>query len=282
MARVKIPITVIDANGNAVAGASVHVKHRQGGATAIAYQNETGPTTVTNPLLTDAYGRLSSWVERGTYVADITGTGISPYSEPFDAAPAGDRSIDTLWLPASTIETTLPPTPFDGQEILYQPASFDAGVGVPPWHLRYRQASPHTHKWDVISAGPMRARVGTEQSVSSVGTWQDAGTVGPQVTVPLAGVYQAYARADGTVNSTLSTAVAIGLAVGATSPADQHASEAWFHTFSSLIFHSLFTEGEFTCTSGQDIRLRYFGNGTSGQFVRFKRRAIVVTPLRVG
>jgi hypothetical protein len=98
MSRVKIPITVIDTAGNAVAGASVEVEHRPGGATAIIYQAETGGTTVANPTLTDAFGRVSTWVERGAYVANVTGTGISPNTEPFDAAPAGDDTIDEAWL----------------------------------------------------------------------------------------------------------------------------------------------------------------------------------------
>ena len=98
MARVKIPIVVIDANGNAVPGASVHVKLRSSGATAIAYQNETGGTTVPNPLSTDSMGRLTSWVDRGAYRAEITGSTIDPYVEAFEAAPASDDSIDEAWL----------------------------------------------------------------------------------------------------------------------------------------------------------------------------------------
>jgi hypothetical protein len=88
MSRVRIPITVIDLDGDAISGATVAVKLRSSGALATVYQNETGPTTITNPVSTNSQGIAPGWVDRGQYVADVTGTGISPYSEPFEAIPA--------------------------------------------------------------------------------------------------------------------------------------------------------------------------------------------------
>lgn len=86
MARVRVPITVIDAAGNGVAGASVRVQKRVGGADAVLYTSETGPSTATNPTTTDAYGRTTAWVDQGQYNAIVSGGSITTYTQPFDAA----------------------------------------------------------------------------------------------------------------------------------------------------------------------------------------------------
>lgn len=99
MARVKIPLTVINpTTGVAVANASIEVRHRSSNALATLYQAETGGTTVANPTTTDANGRSTAWVERGGYRGTISGTGLTTYSQDFDAAPGGDGTIDTPWV----------------------------------------------------------------------------------------------------------------------------------------------------------------------------------------
>lgn len=98
MARVKVPITVIDPIGNAVVGAAVQVLRRSDGSEATLYQAETGPTTTPNPTTTDAYGRTQAWVDRGAYNAIISGTGIADYTQAFEAGAAGDGTVDEDWL----------------------------------------------------------------------------------------------------------------------------------------------------------------------------------------
>lgn len=95
--RAEIPIVVQDANGNAVNGASVNINIR-GGAAATVYADETSATTRTQPLLTDSYGRVSGWLARGQYDAQINAAGFPAYVEPLDIAPAGDGSVDRNWI----------------------------------------------------------------------------------------------------------------------------------------------------------------------------------------
>lgn len=100
MARTEIPITVQLTNGDVVVGASVTVRKRSDNSLATVYQAETGGTTVPNPLATDANGRVDGWVDRGAYVANITGgtPPVTAYNENFDASPAADGGIDAEWM----------------------------------------------------------------------------------------------------------------------------------------------------------------------------------------
>lgn len=89
MARVEIPTVVLDpATGSAIAGASVELRDRTTGNLSTVYLAETGSTTVTNPRVTDAYGRVNGWVERGPYQLEISGSGLTTYIEYLDAVPA--------------------------------------------------------------------------------------------------------------------------------------------------------------------------------------------------
>lgn len=104
MARVQVPITVLDTTGAPISGASVRVQFRAGGADATLYSGESGGSTTTNPTSTDSVGRVQAWVDRGAYNAVISGTGFTTYTQPFDAAPAADSSVDNLWIPAAVID----------------------------------------------------------------------------------------------------------------------------------------------------------------------------------
>ena len=99
MARVEVPIIVLNsATGLPVPGASVVIKHRATNAGATWWSTETGSVSSTAAIVTDSSGRTNAWVERGAYVLEVSGTGITPYSEPWDAAPAGDATIDSGWV----------------------------------------------------------------------------------------------------------------------------------------------------------------------------------------
>lgn len=101
MARVELLITVDKLISDAdllspylspVVGASVQVNVRGTGSPATVYSGETGGTTVSNPLVTDANGRVEGWVDEGSYALGISGSGITSYSQPYEAA-RGDLSI---------------------------------------------------------------------------------------------------------------------------------------------------------------------------------------------
>lgn len=99
MARVEIPIVVINSStGLPVNGAAVVVTRRSNGDLAPWYTVETGGTASTAAMVTDANGRVNAWVERGAYNLAVTGSGITPYTEAWEAAPGGDQTLDALWV----------------------------------------------------------------------------------------------------------------------------------------------------------------------------------------
>lgn len=91
MARVEINEAVFKTPGGAsstlqaASGVSVQVNVR-GGAAATVYQAATGVSTHTNPLTTDSTGRIEGWLEPGSYDLVVSGTGITGYTQRFEAA----------------------------------------------------------------------------------------------------------------------------------------------------------------------------------------------------
>jgi microcystin-dependent protein len=100
MARAKVPLTVLGADGRPLAGASVAIRRRSDNVLATVYEVETESNTATlaNPLTTDAQGRVGGWVSRGAYNAVVSATGLQTYTEAFEASPGGDASIDEPWI----------------------------------------------------------------------------------------------------------------------------------------------------------------------------------------
>lgn len=96
--RVSIPLVVLDATGAPKSGASVTVKKRSDNTNATIYTTEGGGTTTANPMSTDAVGRLAGWVDRGAYNLIVTGSGITGFTEAFDAAPASDGAVIGPWV----------------------------------------------------------------------------------------------------------------------------------------------------------------------------------------
>jgi hypothetical protein len=87
------------------------------------------------------------------------------------------------------IVSTLPGSPFNGQEILFQNAAM-ASIGA-LWQLKYRTAAAGSYKWECKGGTYLIASVDTSSSTLSTSSFAapGTGTVGPVVTVPLAGDY---------------------------------------------------------------------------------------------
>jgi len=81
--------------------------------------------------------------------------------------------------------TTLPTNPVDGQLFVYVA---DATLGI-EWLLKYNAGETGSYKWRCLSGPSLYHEVTTWQGLSNQGAYTDLATVGPQVTVPLAGDY---------------------------------------------------------------------------------------------
>lgn len=104
MARIEVPIVVNNsATGLPVDGAAVSITRRSNGSAVTWWPSETGGVGSTSAVITDSNGRVDAWVERGAYNAQISGTGITTYTEAFDATPGADQTVDTPWLATNVL-----------------------------------------------------------------------------------------------------------------------------------------------------------------------------------
>ena len=204
------------------------------------------------------------------------------YSQP--ATPAstnlGAVWIDTDETPPSfsivteNIFTSLPVAPVDGQVINYLA---DATNGV-VWRLRYRSISSSTYKWEFIGGEPLRADVTTmEQLTATASTWADLATVGPTITLPLAGDYDVSFGSQFTQGSTL-TGMYYGVGIGAANPSggDKY---VYFYINATQIVTG-YKELRLLAVPAGTIKARYQGGAASG--IYFTNRFILAKPVRVG
>lgn len=107
MARTEIPLVVFDpTTGDLLENAEVTVIDRIDDVTlATVYTAETGVGTETQPLTSDAQGRVAGWLDRGQYRFDVEppGGGAVFVTESFDSATAEDGSIDDTWLASDSV-----------------------------------------------------------------------------------------------------------------------------------------------------------------------------------
>ena len=166
MARIPVHISTLDTAGNAQANISATVKNRASGTNVTLYALESGGSTVSNPLVTDANGRAFAYADRQGLRIDYTGTGFTAYTEyREDAVPPAD------------LVTALPGSPFDGQEIYFQNAGM-ATDGI-VWHLRYRSGGG-TYKWEFLGGGIWTKTITTSESWNTT-SFSDLTTVGPSI-----------------------------------------------------------------------------------------------------
>jgi len=176
----------------------------------------------------------------------------------------------------STLETSLPPTPFDGQEIYYVANSANGVI----WHLRYREAAAGTYKWEFVGGSNLTNEINSLESPVSGGTWTDLPTVGPQVTAPLAGDYEiAFSARLGTTSGGWA-GVAPKIGAAATNDNDQaQLLGAGFTAGTEITVPAARIIRRNVPTASSVIKLQYYnGGGTTD----FRYRTLTVRPIRVG
>lgn len=205
MSRIPVPVSAADAAGNVQQNVSVTVKNRASGGNVTLYAQETGGSTVSNPLTTDVNGRAFAYADRQGLRLDYSAAGFTNYTEYREDAAQPD------------FVSTLPASPVDGQEVYFQSSSM-ATAGV-VWNLRYR-AGGGTYKWEFLGGSPLTDETGYGGTESTTSTsYTDLATVGPSITVPLAGDYIVAIGAD-IQNSTTAWSTYISYAIGATAASD--------------------------------------------------------------
>lgn len=104
--RAEIPIVVLSESTpiSYVAGATVYVKVRATEATAKVFANSgASESELGQPLSSDSLGRITGWLERGSYKVEITIPGKSAYTEYLDIVPATDGSVTNSFLASEAV-----------------------------------------------------------------------------------------------------------------------------------------------------------------------------------
>jgi hypothetical protein len=164
----------------------------------------------------------------------------------------------------------LPTSPVDGQEVYYVADSTNGVL----WHLRYNAASSSAYKWEVVGSTALLSEVATAEAVSSA-TYVNLATVGPTVTLPLAGDY---VIEHGTEfdTSTSNIFAAQSYAIGATAAVDADFVELQASTGGTRVFGSRRQRRNALAATALQTKYR-----TSGS-VTFSKRWLSATPVRVG
>jgi hypothetical protein len=197
-----------------------------------------------------------------------------------DGAKLLAASILTSKLDSAVTVAALPGAPYDGQEINYLA---DATNGV-LWRLKYRAASASAYKWEFVGGGYLYSTNIGASGVTGTGTgFADlSGGTGPDVTVPLAGDYEADFGAEA-FNTTAATSV-VNLGVGLTGSAGP--------TFAPVITAAMGSIGGShigraqavgvlpNLTAGLVVRMRYLYVAIST--ITYQNRQFRIRPRRVG
>lgn len=168
--------------------------------------------------------------------------------------------------------TSLPGSPADGDEYYYVADATNKTV----WHLRYN-ASGGTYKWELIGGGFLRSAVATDQNTTSVSTWVDLTTAGPDVTVPLAGDYVIMFGAR-SYSGTSSSRLNVGVAATGGTPVAGMIAGAVAHTNATDAVNMVGRSRETGISAAAVRRLRYRGSAASTNFLE---RWIAIEPVRV-
>ena len=310
MPRAKIPVTVLGSDGRPFAGAAVTVRKRSDASLATIYSAETGGGTLANPLTSDAFGRVGGWVDRNAYDCIVTGSGLTTFTEPLDAAPAGDDTADHVWLDLVNAHLTGTYASRPTATAALNGVRFFATDKLMEWQcvsaawvlvntLPLVSASKPSggivgQRWNydhgdgvwefvadaggwMFAGGPqMISEVDTDQARDNA-TYGDLATVGPDITCPFAGVYivgvgAGFVYTSGAQASFMSFAVAATAATDADGAANQNDSAG------QIGGSPVYRERKKTLAAGDLLRAKYRNQGI-GTTSSWSRRWMTLKPI---
>jgi hypothetical protein len=251
----------------------MNVKVRATAADATIYGVESGGSPISNPVAADSLGRMLAWADRGEYNAIIAGTGITTYTIPVNATPAGNREMDDVWLPSgfapsiltNTGAGTTPAFPIDGQSFIWAPALAPVG----PVEFRYRSASSSAYKWECVGgAGFGDSQFGGTRSVTSgiFNNWNTGWTAGTDLatfTAPFTGEYDCEGFITLSAPTTTQTVYGAGICMAGGS--NTQGSANWSTTSTGYLV-CLIARARVTISAGDTIDLRGSMTVSGGPF----------------
>jgi hypothetical protein len=173
------------------------------------------------------------------------------------------------------VVSALPSSPYDGQVVMFQTAAMlSAGIA---WVFRY-QAAGGSYPWKLVGGGAWVERVATAETTTST-SYTNLATVGPDITLPLAGRYIAsYGTAQDYSAITTNRVAYASLSVGGATPADTDSVRSGHPNVANLI-QSVATQDVVTIAAASTlVRVQY---RTGGDTARFRSRYLSLIPIEV-
>jgi hypothetical protein len=213
---------------------------------------------------------IENGIEATATVADGAATQAST------ALTTASNAVNAVNASIPPYVTTLPGSPTDGQEIYYGASPTNGVI----WHLRYRSGATGSFKWEFIGGPSLASDLGypaTGEQYTSSGTPGDLSTVGPSLTVPLAGQYDIRwgSRITPTSGASAGT-VGVVLGGATTATIDLQCS----FTGDAHYGASVSAMSVQTLTAGIVAKLIY--SSSAGQSVGFYNRSLRILPICVG
>jgi hypothetical protein len=180
----------------------------------------------------------------------------------------------------STLVTSLPSSPVDGQIIDYVADSTNGVV----WRFRYRSASTSAYKWEFIGGPPNFSYVGpnnyfgTRQTTTSL-TFADLSTVGPSFVTPFAGDWDCtYNFIAETTNTSTNARIWV---TGDSTSLGWDLGDSQVYGGGQINGNHVATIRRTSLASGSTIKLQY-AVSNAGTTAYFWNRRLYITPVRIG
>jgi len=194
---------------------------------------------------------------------------------PIAKMTAGAITDLRMYMPPGGIPwvAALPPFPYDGQTVFYYHAVSGRG-----WTMTYLASAPAPYRWVVVGGPEMIAYVGNNENQAPAAGFFDLPTPGPDITLPLAGIYDirlgfhsnnSGAGSVQSMNPYAMPSLALPGAAFATNPGA--AAAAQFTVVSPIIANTI-------TNPGQVIRAKYSTSGAAGYY---GQRWMTARPIRV-
>lgn len=166
--------------------------------------------------------------------------------------------------------TSLPASADNGDEIVLTDSMT---AGTYHWHLRY-VAARSSNKWVFVGGPPMRAEVQTGESTTST-SYTDLATVGPTLTVPVAG---SYLIEFGALSYNTGTGICI-MSYIATGGAGSDAKSVRGGGVASAQSSGWKTAVESSLAAGNTVKGTYRVTANTGTW---EQRHLIITPVALG
>lgn len=217
-------------------------------------------------------GNIEAWNQTGTVTIWVFLDGISWDTESVTSFPA----IQPNLVP---VVSALPTLGVDGQEVDLEVDTAGLYGGPFLWRCKYRASWPAPYRWQVIGPSPLRSYVAANIGIAA-NAWVDGASLGPDMTVPFAGIWDVSFGFSGNASSTGGYAwMALGFGAGWTTPVTMP-NGLWDATAAATKYGGNTEDRIVVSAANTLLRARYQSRSTT-QTAAFQDREIFATPLKL-